>query len=174
MSINPFGTYSSIYSPVYQRLDQEFSLGHIPEYFIKSMVIPHLLFQSPTGFIRPSRTEASSLDWGSYVTYAKDHFQVVLDVQQFQPNEISIKLTENQLTIEGRHEEKQDQHGFISRHFIRKYSLPPNCDTTQLKTKLSCDGVLIISAPMIGGNCEPREIPIHQTGQPINCLEENF
>ncbi|KAJ8963110.1 hypothetical protein NQ318_018575 [Aromia moschata] len=50
--------------------------------------------------------------------------QVILDVQQFAPNEIVVKTNGNSIIVEGKHEEKQDEHGFISRHFVRRYVLP--------------------------------------------------
>lgn len=52
------------------------------------------------------------------------HLQVILDVQQFTPNEITVKTTEKHIIVEGKHEEKADEHGFISRHFVRRYQLP--------------------------------------------------
>lgn len=167
MSLNPF----ALYGRPSRLLDQRFGLGLTPEDLVESVILPQLLLQSPTGYIRPWRTEASRSDTGSTVSFDKDQFRANLDVQQFKPEEITIKLTgENELTIEGKHEEKEDDHGFISRHFIRKYLLPKNCDTSQLQSKLSSDGVLTIIAPTIGKQIEHREIPIQRTGQPVKSL----
>lgn len=33
-------------------------------------------------------------------------------------------MKENALIIEGRHDEREDEHGFIRRHFVRKYEIP--------------------------------------------------
>lgn len=60
--------------------------------------------------------------------------QVILDVQQFTPNEISVKTTEKFIIVEGKHEEKADEHGFVSRHFVRRYQLPGNFIDTVLLT----------------------------------------
>jgi crystallin alpha B len=49
---------------------------------------------------------------------------VNLDVHQFKPEEITVKTIENYVIIEGRHQEKEDEHGYIQRHFVRKYLLP--------------------------------------------------
>lgn len=46
----------------------------------------------------------------------------------------------------GKHEEKQDEHGFVSRHFTRKYTLPPNYKPDSVTSTLSSDGILTISA----------------------------
>nr|QNJ44848.1 sHSP18.9 [Agasicles hygrophila] len=98
----------------------------------------------------------------------KDKFQANFDVQHFKPNEIVVKVGEdNSVTIEAKHEEKQDEHGHIFRHFVRRYVLPKNCDVSRLESKLSSDGVLSITAPTIDDkNGEERTIPISHTGMP--------
>lgn len=73
--------------------------------------------------------------------------QVILDVQQFAPNEISVKTQNNVIIVEAKHEEKQDEHGFIFRHFVRKYILPEDTEVMDITSSLSSDGVLTISAP---------------------------
>lgn len=50
-------------------------------------------------------------DSGSTITQDKDKFQVILDVQQFAPGEITVKTTGNSIVVEGKHDEKQDEHG---------------------------------------------------------------
>ncbi|XP_018576300.1 alpha-crystallin A chain-like [Anoplophora glabripennis] len=96
-------------------------------------------------------------------------FQVHIDVQQFKPEEISVKIVDHNksVIIEGKHEEKLDEHGSISRHFLRKFILPENCDGSRLQSQLSSDGVLTLIAPKIeeGKQVEyVREIPITKTG----------
>lgn len=54
----------------------------------------------------------------------KFNFQVILDVQQFSPQEITVKTTDKYIIVEGKHEEKQDEHGYISRQFTRRYQIP--------------------------------------------------
>lgn len=101
------------------------------------------------------------------ITVDKDHFQAKLDVQQFKPEELTVKVNaDNTLTIEGKHEEKPDEHGFISRHFVRKYILPDDCDVQKIQSSLSTDGVLSISAPKKPDvkQVSHKEIPIIRTG----------
>lgn len=73
--------------------------------------------------------------------------QVVLDVQQFSPNEITVRVIENAVVVEGKHDEKMDEHGYISRHFVRKYVLPKDAVLSDVTSALSSDGVLTITAP---------------------------
>lgn len=106
--------------------------------------------------------------------FDKDKFVANVDVQQFKPEEITVKVTDkNTVTIEGKHEEKQDEHGFISRHFVRKFVLPENVDMSQVQSKLSSDGVLSITAPKIVPERKEqfREIPITRTG-PIKQVQQ--
>lgn len=79
----------------------------------------------------------------------KDKFQVKLDVEAFKPEEIKIKAISDQNTIEieAKHEEKQDEHGFISRQFLRRFVLPKGHDLKAVVSSLSEDGVLTITAP---------------------------
>ncbi|KAF7268281.1 hypothetical protein GWI33_018552 [Rhynchophorus ferrugineus] len=123
---------------------------------------------TPTGYIRNCRSNNSQKDTGSTVSIDKDKFQANLDVQHFMPEEISVKVNDNVLTNEGKHEEQEDEHGFISRHFVRKYVIPKNCDMAKIESKLSSDGVLTITAPtMEEADAEHKTVPITQTGEPV-------
>jgi hypothetical protein len=73
--------------------------------------------------------------------------QVILDVQQFAPNEITVKTLDNTVIVEGKHEEKQDEHGYVSRHFVRRYVLPSDIEVNDIVSSLSSDGVLTVTAP---------------------------
>lgn len=91
--------------------------------------------------------------------------QVILDVQQFAPEEITVKATNNSVVVEGKHEEKPDEHGFISRQFTRRYILPTGYEVADLTSTLSSDGVLTITAPKRPPpNSGERIIPITKTG----------
>lgn len=72
---------------------------------------------------------------------------MILDVQQFAPREITVKTIDTTIIVEGKHEEKQDEHGYISRHFVRRYVLPRDVEVHNITSSLSSDGVLTITAP---------------------------
>lgn len=157
-------------------LDQHFGLGLHHEDMTMPFDIPQAraMLRFPQIYYRPWRSQAGEKDTGSIVTFDKDKFQVNLDVQHFAPEEIVVKVTgKNTITVEGKHEEKQDEHGFISRQFVRKYVLPENHDIQQIQSKLSSDGVLTITAPKISDNpaLEDRTVPIQQTGLPSKSIE---
>ncbi|XP_018324286.1 heat shock protein Hsp-12.2-like isoform X2 [Agrilus planipennis] len=110
-------------------------------------------------------------DTGSTIKEDKDRFQLDIDVQHFKPEEIKVTSSGNTLTVEGKHEEKPDEHGYISRHFVRRYALPEDHDLSQVQSHLSSDGVLTIIAPKVpdDGNAA-RSIPIQHTGKPKRAI----
>ncbi|XP_023164401.1 heat shock protein 26-like [Drosophila hydei] len=77
----------------------------------------------------------------------KDGYQVCMDVAQFTPRELNVKVADNWITIEGKHEEREDGHGYISRHFVRRYALPKGFDGDKVVSSLSSDGILSVSVP---------------------------
>lgn len=95
-------------------------------------------------------------------------------MQQFAPNEITVKTVGRQIVIEGKHEEKEDEHGYISRHFIRKYVLPDGYKPDEVVSTLSSDGVLSISAPKVAAVEEgERVVPITATGPAHATIKES-
>lgn len=93
-------------------------------------------------------------------------FQVCVDVHQFAPKEISVRTVGHSVVIEGKHEERPDEHGFIQRHFVRRYSLPETHDVDHVQTTLSSDGVLTVKAPLKKEalKSKEKEVQIQHTG----------
>lgn len=82
---------------------------------------------------------------------------------------------DNTVVIEGKHEERDDGHGSVQRHFVRKYTLPKEYDMSNVHSSLSSDGVLTIKAPLpaIEGNGE-KVVPIAHTNMPAHLsLKDN-
>lgn len=107
----------------------------------------------------------------------KDGFQVSLDVQHFYPNEITVKTVENNIIeVEGKHDAKEDQHGEIYRHFIRRYTLPEGYDVKDVISTLSSDGVLTVRAPPPASELESNERYVHvnQTGPAHLSVKDNM
>lgn len=109
-------------------------------------------------------------------TTGKDGFQVNVDVQQFKPYEVTVRTLDNSVVIEGKHEERQDNHGFVSRQFCRRYTLPSGYDANKITSSLSSDGILTIKAPpprnaLKFGN--ERFIQIQQTGPARYSIKQN-
>lgn len=175
MSLLPYLLDDSYFLRPSRLLDQHFGLPLDADDFMQPLTVPRMVIKCPAGYLRNWRSNASHQDTGSTVSSDKEKFQANLDVQQFKPEEIVVKVTgENTITIEGKHEEKEDEHGHIYRHFVRKYVLPKNCDMSKVESKLSSDGILSITAPKVGDNAiEHKEIPITHTGEPAKALEQS-
>ncbi|CAJ1070566.1 heat shock protein beta-1-like [Xyrichtys novacula] len=86
----------------------------------------------------------------SEIQTGQDSWRISLDVNHFSPEEITITTKEGYLLISGNHEERQDEHGAVSRCFTRKYKLPQGVDLQHISSSLSTDGVLSVEAPTPG------------------------
>lgn len=94
-------------------------------------------------------------------------FEVNVDVQQFKPEEITVKVVDNSIVVEAKHEERRDEHGYVSRQFTRRYVLPEDCDLDKVASNLSSDGVLTLFAPKKQAiTSGERVIPVIHTGGP--------
>lgn len=104
-----------------------------------------------------------------------DDFLVSLDVQHFAPEDISVKVVDNFLEVEARHDERPDDHGYIYRYFKRRYPIPEGYNAESVVPKLSSDGVLTIRAPKLQNEQKERVIPIIHTGphREVQKTEEN-
>jgi len=102
----------------------------------------------------------------SGVPNKQGNFEVHLDVGLFQPGELTVKLVNNCIVVEGKHEEREDDHGHVSRHFVRRYPLPKEFDSDAIVSTLSEDGVLNITVPPLVAKEELKErvIPIKHVG----------
>lgn len=102
-------------------------------------------------------------------------FQVHLDVKHFAPNEITVKVKKQQIIVEAKHEEKEDSHGHIFRHFVRKYRLPDEFDSEDVISSLSSDGILTLTAahPNTEDKPDERIVQIHQTGPAHSSVRDN-
>ncbi|XP_007257055.2 heat shock protein, alpha-crystallin-related, b15 [Astyanax mexicanus] len=95
-------------------------------------------------------------------------WKISLDVSHFGAEEVSVKTKEGYLEITGKHEERQDEQGVISRSFTRKYKLPAEADLHQMSCTLSPEGILVVEAPLASS---PIPFPA-ETEIPIQMLEK--
>ncbi|XP_046892096.1 heat shock protein beta-1-like [Hypomesus transpacificus] len=108
------------------------------------------------GFVFPSlmgnpyaRMMSRQLSSGlSEIRQTHDQWRISLDVNQFAPEELTIKAKDGIVEISGNHEERRDEHGYVSRNFTRKYTLPPGVDSEKVTSSLSPEGVLTVEASL--------------------------
>ncbi|NP_001008615.2 heat shock protein beta-1 [Danio rerio] len=150
-------TFPSTHWPGYMR-----PFGH-PE-FASLMQGPPVMPPMMT----PSYGRALSRQLSSGMSEVKqtgDSWKISLDVNHFSPEELNVKTKDGVLEITGKHEERKDEHGFISRCFTRKYTLPPGVDSEKISSCLSPEGVLTVEAPLPKPAIQAPEvnIPVNKT-----------
>lgn len=135
-------------------LDQNFGLTLSPQDLLSAKVNPLLPNYSMWW---PQSTESS-------IKFDKDKWQINVDVQHFAPDEITVKIANGYIVVDGKHEEKKDEHGFISRQFVRRFKLPDGINQEAIESRLSSDGVLTVLAPTTPCLKGERVVPIAHTG----------
>ncbi|GIY92840.1 protein lethal(2)essential for life [Caerostris extrusa] len=100
-------------------------------------------------------------------------FKIMLNVKHFKPNEIEVKTVDNFVVIHGKHDEKADHHGLITREFTRRYKLPDDVCPEQVSSMLTPNGVLVIKAPRKRPELPKNEriIPI-TIGKPVSEVQK--
>lgn len=97
----------------------------------------------------PKETEValvgSSPTSGDVAKIDDKKFTVTLDVSSFSPEEVVVKVLNNELTVRARHESESHGH-FTSRQFNRHFVLPKDVDMDSVVSKLGKDGRLHIEA----------------------------
>ncbi|PAV78002.1 hypothetical protein WR25_00895 [Diploscapter pachys] len=112
----------------------------------------------------------TTLGTGGTVTNLRtssDSFQATLDVSLFAPEDLKVSVIGNFIVVEAKHDEKQDDFGFIERHFVRKFNLPKGVNPEAVTSNLTADGALTIEALPPKKEASPsRTIPIKVVTQP--------
>nr|UQK61692.1 small heat shock protein [Bonellia viridis] len=99
------------------------------------------------------------------VTHNKNHFEVKLDVENYEPDDLEVKVVDRQLTISGKCEQKSDKVGLVSQEFTRVLQIPEDVDSESLETLLTSDGYLVVSGKVTSTEPESRRIEIKR---PLN------
>lgn len=117
----------------------------------------------------------SALQEESHVCNPKDGFQVSLNVAPYNPDEISVKVVDNCIFVEAKHEERsEDGESYVSRQFSRRYLLPDEYSIADIVSKLSSDGILTVTAPPKQLDTDKgRSIQIQHTGTPAEELAKS-
>jgi len=116
---------------------------------------PHLQSnpQSPTHTLPRSgdtrvMSQSSDMSPKAKVSYDQDKFQVEFNVQDYSPEELSIKTEGDILIVQAKHETKTNGGpSYVSKQFEQRFSLPSGVKIEKIASSLSKDGVLTVSAP---------------------------
>merc|ERR1712106_21241 len=78
--------------------------------------------------------------------YEKDKIEISLDVKDYNPEDLDVKVEGNSLIITAK-QEIQEAGGSRTRVFEQKFSLPSGIKAELVKTSLTREGLLVITAP---------------------------
>ncbi|XP_024278212.1 heat shock protein beta-8-like [Oncorhynchus tshawytscha] len=73
-------------------------------------------------------------------------WKVCVNVHSFKPEELNIKTKDGFVEVSGKHEEKQEEGGIVTKNFTKKIQIPTDVDPVTVFASLSPEGVLIIEA----------------------------
>jgi len=107
-------------------------------------------FNDSTMFDDRSLFAANSEQNGiSRVQYDDDTYKILVNVENYKPEELVIKTVDNTVIVEAKHEEKtSDGHSYATQSFNQSFTLPTGIRPESVTSGLSKEGVLTISAPL--------------------------
>ncbi|XP_076007024.1 heat shock protein beta-8 [Genypterus blacodes] len=82
----------------------------------------------------------------SPITTGGEPWKVCVNVHSFKPEELSVKTRDGFVEVSGKHEEKQEEGGIVTKNFTKKIQVPVDVDPLTVFASLSPEGVLIIEA----------------------------
>jgi len=100
----------------------------------------------------------------SKVQYDNDTYKILVNVENFKPEDLVIKTVDNTVQVEAKHEEKtSDGRSYSTRSFNQSFTLPRGVNPELVSSALSKDGILTLSAPLpqaIKNSNSERLVPI--------------
>ncbi|GFQ93600.1 hypothetical protein TNCT_521601 [Trichonephila clavata] len=89
-------------------------------------------------------------------------FRIVMNVKQFLPTELELKIMDRQLVVRGEHGSLLDEHGIVSRKFTRKFEIPDDVDVDTFRSLVDRNGLLVIEAERLDAEHHAgKSIPIY-------------
>lgn len=81
---------------------------------------------------------------GSLVENGDKEFRIRLDLSHYKPEEVKLSIDNHKVTVHAKHEERQDNHGFVSREMTRSYKLPNDVDVSSATSTMNSNGTLVM------------------------------
>ncbi|KAG7488887.1 hypothetical protein JOB18_000474 [Solea senegalensis] len=91
-------------------------------------------------------TIATSSSSSSCSSAGGEPWKVCVNVHSFKPEELNVKTRDGFVEVSGKHEEKQEEGGIVTKNFTKKIQIPLDVDPLAVFASLSPEGVLIIEA----------------------------
>lgn len=94
------------------------------------------------------------------VTTKDNTFQVQMDTSNYQPDEITVKVVNDKLSVSAKHETKTDD-VYEYHEMSRSFTLPDGVDPDTVVSRLNKNGQLTIEAPMkLSKDTAGRVVPV--------------
>ncbi|XP_071013234.1 heat shock protein beta-8 [Oncorhynchus clarkii lewisi] len=103
-------------------------------------------FQPTTGQTPVYCTRYSESPRSSPTQTPGEPWKVCVNVHSFNPEELNVKTKDGFVEVSGKHEEKQEEGGIVTKNFTKKIQIPIDLDPLTVFASLSPEGVLIIEA----------------------------
>merc|ERR1711962_170657 len=85
--------------------------------------------------------------------------EISLNTVGYKPEELKVNVCQDEVRVEGRHEENNEEGKMmVRRQFVRRYTLPQEADRASIVSNLSQDGVMVITVPKVDKVKETTEI----------------
>jgi HSP20 family protein len=122
------------------------------------MSIPAIIRYNPWSLLRDMQADLSDVATGQWVPQVdikekKNGFEIIADLPGVPPENIKVSMDSNVLTLKGQREAeaKQEDENYSrversSGSFYRRFSLPDNVDSSQIRAK-NKQGVLVLTIP---------------------------
>merc|ERR1711944_181580 len=107
------------------------------------------------GWMIPSRSQNPFKEFhtmfnkeGTKVEEDETKMEVRINASEYKPEELKVSVKSGRLLVEGKHDEKkEDGSVYVKRGFSKSYTLPKEAQADQMVSKLSSEGVLVITTP---------------------------
>lgn len=98
------------------------------------------------------------------ITEKDGKFNCVMDVKDFNPKDLSVRVVDDRVVVEGKFEQKsEDGSSVAAKEFYKEFNMPASADIDQVATALSKDGILTVKAPKREGGAPAPGGPVTQS-----------
>merc|ERR1712110_7611 len=146
---NPFENYNKIRENM--RADSSKLWEKHEEEFRKlSALNSEKMFNSRNSFLASTFENEYPTSNSSSMQVQDNKVEVCLDVSQYEPEELEVKVKDNVVTVRGRQETGSgtgNTNTRAARMFTKSFTLPHRVHPAEVESRLTQDGRLVISAP---------------------------
>lgn len=129
---------------------------------------PHFLCRRrPVRIVQRCSEKSQSCRGIEIVKKDSNNFEVQLDMKNFEPEEICVKVIGREVTIEAE-SEKKTENSFESQRFLRKFNIPEGCNIEDVVPTINKEGLMTITVTQTKiEESKERVVPIQISSEPV-------